>query len=257
MIKKLQKYKAKHGYTMVEIIVVIGILTALAATIIPNINVEKNKMQEACGTARDFYYALQVNITRYMMYEAPLSPAYRAGSYDDTKELGLIKYYINAHGNYPYVKGSDDGEPPNEMPVKADIFIEFQAKNDQIVFMNCANTAKELYKQGDDVKNTEFARLLSSELKSRLKFNDGFYYAKISYNPPADLTALDTVRVAWTAFSFHRRPQLLTDDFSTYTTEHLTFTGKDYRFKDMDICGTCSPDNGTLNGVGRAGTSLT
>lgn len=252
MIKRLQRYKAKHGFTMVEIIVVLGILAALTATIIPNINVEKNKMEEACGTARDLYYALQVNVTRYMMYEAPLSPAYRADP-----ELGLMKYYINAHGNYPYVKGSNDNDPPDEMPIKADVFIEFQAKNDSIVFMNCANTAKELFQQKDEVKNTELGRLLSSELKSRLKFNDGYYYAKISYDPPADLSALDTVRVAWTAFSFHRRPKLETEDFSTYSIEHITFTGKDYKFKDTDICGTCSPDNGSMSGVGRIGTSLT
>ncbi len=264
MIQKLQSLKARKGFTMVELIVVIAILAVLMAILVPMLTTKKARIQEANTTARDFYTALQSIMTKYSLYEGPLSPAF-----SDNPNLGDIRYYENMKGNYPYKKGVtvNDGD----LPKTTSLYLELKLKNNQIEEVyTCATVSGDpnfdaggglqtLCVRTAGNRNTEFANVLSKELKGRISYIDGYYYAKVTYKNiltgtiPAKMEA-ETVKVDYTTFSRHRLPNA--SGYSAFRDMNMYFVD-DYVLKNGDVMGVCTSSldtNGLL--IGMPGTYL-
>ena len=59
MIRYLQRLKAKKGFTVIELIVVIAIIGVLTAVIVSNAGTDREKKQSAYNAAQDFYSTVQ------------------------------------------------------------------------------------------------------------------------------------------------------------------------------------------------------
>lgn len=263
MIQKLQAMKAKKGFTMIELIVVIAIMAVLMAVIFPMITSDRSRKQEANYAARDFYAAVQTVMTKYSMYEGPLSPAYQANP-----NLGEMKYFEKLGGNFPYRSGSTATDIPNT----TSLYIEVAAKNGAIteIYTYAIEDSDAGYADGvglyhlctrlTAMKDTEFGKLLKAELEKRISYNDGFYYAKVTYKNiltttiPARMEA-ETVKVEYSGFSRSRLPNSTSTVFAQYKNSNMYF-GDDNKLVNGEIFGVCAPMSASGSTVGLAGTSL-
>lgn len=73
MIHTLQRLKAKRGFTMIELIVVVGIIAVMLATVLVGTNNRQNRISSANSAAKDFYSALQTEFTNFQMFDGPLT----------------------------------------------------------------------------------------------------------------------------------------------------------------------------------------
>lgn len=265
MIRKLQALRARKGFTIIELIVVVAIIAVMMAIIFPLLSVEKSRIQEANSASRDFYTAMQTVMTLYSMYEGPLSPVYQ-----DNPDYGEMRYYEKMGGNYPYKKGTTAGD----IPGTASLYVEITAKNAQItdIYTYVADGSDadyadgagffELCKRSADNKETEFGRLLKAEIEDRIHYQDGCYYAKVTYKNvltdtiPAKMEA-ETVKVEYTGFSRKPLPAVSGITFDEYKDGVMTFA-EDNKLNNGDVFGVCAPLNtSTSTVVGMAGTALT
>ncbi len=265
MIKKLQALKARKGFTMIELIVVIAIIAVLAAVILPMVSARDSKIKEANSTARDFYAALQMVMTKYSLYDGVLSPAYQANA-----DLGEMRYFEKMGGNYPYKAGTTAGD----FPTTASLYVEITAKNNQITQI-CTYTEDssasgyadgaglyQLCQRTSDRVNTEFGNLLKSEIEDSIQYRDGCYYAKVTYKNiltgtvPQKMEA-ETLKVEYTGYTRKPLPSPGSMAFSAYQTANLYF-GEDNVLVNDEVFGVCASlntDTGTVLGI--AGTALT
>ncbi len=263
MIQNLQRLRAKKGFTIIELIVVIAIMGVLMAIILPNLTNKRARVNEANSAARDFYAAVQSAMTKYSMYEGALSPQYSANP-----KLGDMYYYEKLGGNYPYQKGTE----PGDIPYTASMYIEFATKNGAITevytYVAAGTDAGyangqglyELCKRSADCKNTEFGRLLKDAIEDRISYQDGFYYAKVNYKQvltgtiPAKMEA-ETVKVQYTAYSRTRLPKA-TGTFTAFQNQNMYF-GDDYVLNSGEVMGAFTSVNTTTKSLmGLAGTTL-
>lgn len=269
MIRFLQKLKAKKGFTIIELIVVIVIIAVLMAVILPSISSERSRINEAKSAARDFYSAIQTSMSYYSTYEAQLSNAY----FDDNN-LGIMRYYPLMNGNYPFDKSYPAANTDNDFPAITSMYIMVHARNDNIQDVAVVTRAKnntsatpgmyQLLKGEATDRNTEFGKLLAGEIDNRIEFNDGWYYARVDfeydtsiYGVANDDIKLYTTKVAYTAFS--RKPlPAATGAYDDFVNSSLTF-GSDYKLNwgGGEVCGTCAEwDTANSTCVGLAGTKL-
>ncbi len=266
MIRYLQRQKAKKGFTMIELIVVIAIIAVLMAVILPSLTGERERINAANSAARDFYAAIQTTMSKYSTYDGQLSPAYT-----NNNNLGIIRYYPLMGGNYPFDASYDHANKDTDNPAVASMYIMVHAWNDQIRDVAVVTRAKQntsadpgiytLLQRNAADRNTEFGKLLTNEIDKRLVFVDGWYYARVDFSYPTSVFGvvedikLNTVKVAYTAYSRSELPQA-SGSYSSYVDSTLTF-GSDYKLNTGDICGTCSVwDNTHSSRIGMAGTRL-
>ncbi|MDE7229046.1 MAG: type II secretion system GspH family protein [Oscillospiraceae bacterium] len=266
MIRYLQRQIAKRGFTMIELIVVIAIIAALMAVILPSLTGERERINAANSAARDFYAAVQTTVSKYSTYDGQLSPAYI-----NNNNLGVIRYYPLMGGNYPYDASYDHANTDSEPPLPASLYIMVHAQNDVIrdvaaVTRAQANTSANpgiytLLQRNAADRNTEFGKLLVNEIDDRLVFTDGWYYARVDFNYTTSVFGavedikLNTVKVAYAAYSRNELPQA-SGSYGSFQDSALTF-GSDYKLNTGDICGTCASWDSTSNTrIGMAGTRL-
>lgn len=269
MIRFLQRQKAKKGFTIIELIVVIAIIAVLMAVILPNLTGEREKINAANSAARDFYAVLQTVMTKYSMYEGPLSPAYSSNS-----NLGIMRYYPLMGGNYPFDSSYDKGTTDTEYPENASMYVMVHAQNDiirDIAVMSFAHNNNStgnfqlcnFLERPSIAKNTEFGRLLSAEIDGRISFVDGWYYARVDFRyplsyvgTPSDDIKKYTLKVAYTAYCRNELPQAPDSGHNDFINKNLTF-GSDYKLNwNGEICGICGTINSGGVRLGTAGTYL-
>lgn len=267
MLRFLQKLKAKKGFTIIELVVVIVIIAVLMAVILPMLSTERSKVRDACSTATDFYAAVQTVMTKFSTYDAPLSAAFSAK--EESNQPGIIRYYAKMGGSYPYDKTASITD--HEYPAATSMYIMLYAKNDQIKTVGVVSRAKSksstdpgffrLLQRNAADRSTEFGKEFIKEIEQRIRFRDGYYYARVDFIPPtnADKTinkdeiSTETARVVYAAYCRKELPQA-TGSPSSFENGNLYF-GSDYKLNSGEICGTCSALQGSTY-VGLAGTKL-
>lgn len=271
MLRFLQR---KKGFTIIELIVVIAILGVLMAVILPSISQQRSRINEARSAARDFYAAVQTVMNYFSVFDGKVLP--------DDPETGketrdVVHYYREMGGNYPFdnVYRSDPDEIAKMIyPDETAMYIMVYAKNRSIEKIgivtkeknknNTDNGMFQLLKREEKDRNTKFGDIFKGEIKDRVSFNDGYYYAKLKFEYPSgmDMTGepvdayLSTVKVEYTAFCRKELPDTSSLSYDEFLYQ-LTF-GKDYvlNWNGGEICGTCASRDED-NSVGFAGTTLT
>lgn len=243
---------------MLELIVVVAIIAILVGSILGGSSGRREKISEAKSTASDFYAALQTEFLNFQMFDGPLTMTlknvYNAGitSIGKNTPNGGIKYYPAVGGNYPFDGTVAVGETHEDgKPKGAVLYVEFYTYAGTLRRVNYANDMVTLTGMvGTGNQTAELCQVLKEEMKERMQYKDGYYYARISYTPPTGvaLSKFDyravAVKVDWTAYSTHQ-----------VTADELTF-----RFKSQNmlrsgrVCGVHTTKG--FESVGTTGTSL-
>lgn len=301
MLKKLYKLKANRGFTIVELVVVVAIIAILTGTIIGGTNTQRKKILAANDMARDFYSAIQTEFTNFQMYDGPLTMTLNAvynggtvngktftGDLSQTIEFqgdySGIKYFPSVGGNYPIQDklGTKDGNPAGEgnpynpdgethregKPASATIYIELQFRANHIDHIFYSNNGFEFLlaqPEINDTRGSELCAVLMQEMPERMSYEDGYYYAKISYRAPtmggagslANLTANDfratAVTVDWAAYS---ATELVNEEDYTFKTTNMSQSGHvlGIHASMVDLTDTKGKSSGSERGT--TGTAL-
>lgn len=240
MIQYLQSLRAKKGFTLIELIVVIAIIAVLMAVILPNVGTDKERKEAADMRAREFYSSVQYIFTKYSKYEAPLSPELKT-------ETDIISYLQAVNGNYPTNKYT---------------FLEMYVKNGVISHIRFADTLTKLF-DNSATGNEKLEKHFTAEIESILDSEvDGYYYALIEYEhtyvDPTDPNKIEvgTVKVHSTYYT-ERDFDIVTGTPDDYRLGNLLFAD-DNELSNGEICGVCSSRTGVAGGtglyIGTAGT---
>ena len=269
MLRYLQKSKAKKGFTIIELIVVIAIIAVLSMIILPLLSNENSRIQEARTAATDFYAAVQTAMNKFSHYDGSLTTSY------SVKNESIVRYYAKMGGNYPYDEqyDKDASITDHDYPLATSLYIMVYAKNDKIETIGMVSRAKSssseagffrLLQRNAADRSTEFGRLFAAEIDDRVSFRDGYYYARVDFNPPTnpdksinkDEINSETVRVAYAAYCRRELPKsTLGGNVSEFENANLYF-GSDFRLNCDEICGTCAPMQSSGDYVGLRGTKL-
>lgn len=291
MLKKLHKLKANRGFTIVELVVVVAIIAILTGTIIGGTNTQRKKILAANDMARDFYSAIQTEFTNFQMYDGPLTMTLDDKYKGDLSETiqfqgdySGIKYFPAVGGNYPIQDklGTIDGNPAGEgnpynpdgethregKPASATIYIELQFRANHIDHIFYSNNGFEFLlaqPEINDTRGSELCAVLMQEMPERMSYEDGYYYAKISYRAPtmggagglANLTANDfratAVTVDWAAYS---ATELVYEEDYTFKTTNMSQSGHvlGIHASMVDLTDTKGKSSGSERGT--TGTAL-
>lgn len=293
MLRFLQKSKARKGFTIIELIVVVAIIGVMMAVILPMMNSERSRIEEARSAAADFYAAVQTAMTKYSLFDTVLSPAYsekdRAADPEKFEKNypGIIRHYAKMGGNYPYDKNANIKD--HEYPAATSLYILVYANNDIIESVGAVSRAKSNpdtehpglytllskdadhgyveYRRGSSTINAEFGRLFASEIDNRINFRDGYYYARVDFIPPTNGDGTinkeeinsQTVKVAFAAYTRKALPKV-SGTAAAYENANLYF-GSDFKLNCGEVCGTCAPFQNSTGDfpnqfVGLAGTKM-
>ena len=216
MIRRLQRLRSKRGFTMLELIVVIAIIAVMVGTVLAGSSGRREKIIEANSTASDFYSALQAEFTGFQMFDGPLTI-----SLLDDYENGVavsrngnhtgMKYYPFAKGNYPCGEIPAGEDYRNAKPKTEQIYLKVYVLGGTLRYVNYANDLVNILGMtGSGNNKAELCMVLEQEMKERIQYNDGYYYARVSYTVPDPVIAgrplssgdysAKSVRVDWTAF---------------------------------------------------------
>lgn len=241
MIRYLQRLKAKKGFTVVELIVVIAIIAVLTAVILSNAGTENERIQAANAAARDFYSTVQYSFTKYMKYEAALSIDIAKDTTATNNSDKIIHYYPQLNGNYPR---------------EEDTFIKMFVDKNQIQYVKTFSGEGGFDSMLKDKTTPEnmndanvlnmFDKYLAKDFDTMMESNvDGYYYAHITFDGAAEADAnvkSAPVKVA-SAFYCARPFAEFAGDPTTYLLNNLKF--EDYcRLSNGNICGVCTSSYG-------------
>lgn len=256
-----------------ELIIVLAIIGIMTAAVLAGGNTRQKRINAANSTAMDLYSALQTEFTNFQMFDGPLTMTLNA-QYTNAENIndvgkiiqgdnmnlyGGMKYYPAAGGNYPFISADADEPHLTGTPKTAAIYLRFRAQNGHISVSWAKDIETLLKGEGGSTavsdKKSELCAVLEQEMPERIEYDDGYYYARISYEAPyAKEGGVDkptkydyrarTVKVDWTAF----------------TTREVTFdNSKTYTFKSQNVlqtgqvCGVCGGDSTSL---GTSGTTF-
>ena len=245
MIQRLQRLKSKRGFTMIELIVVIAIIAVMAGTVLAGSSGRREKVLEANNTASDFYSAIQAEFIGFQMFDGPITMRLLNEAYvpqiaiPKNGNFGGLKYYPYAKGNYPCGEVPAGEDYRTAKPKTAHLYVRIYVLGGMLRYVNYANDlANILGMSGSGNSTAELCRVLEQEMKERIQYKDGYYYARISYTEPtpssmssalspSDYSAV-SVKVDWTA----------------YCSKALTSADADNTFKAQNVL-----SNGAICGV--------
>lgn len=226
MIRYFQNLKAKKGFTMVELIIVIAIIGVLIAIVAPLFSTDDARKDAADIYASDCYSGLQYGFTRYQKTEADITPQLALPT-----EQTYIKFNADTGGNV----------------LTSTIYIEI--KYDQgIQYVHISDSLFKLTKMGDGASSTAFEKLIENDMNDIINGGSkGYYYAKVTMDTSYNL------KVKTVHFLEERLPEIV-GSVGDYRTNNLHFI--DFGIiASGSICGTCSSEkNSTNDYVGNIGT---
>ncbi len=259
MIKGLQRMKARRGFTMIELIVVIAIIAIIAAMILPSLDTKKAAIDDANSASRDMYNVAQSIFTKYSLTEAPLSLGLKSvgneAEKDNTKTYSeSVRFYKKAGGNFPCKAGKIT---VSDMPESTELFIEVVAEKGEIAEVNVASSdnagfadmfyspkaMKTLLMRGTGTKDTAFGKIFKNDLETRIDVHQGYYYIYVNYTAPPKVGTdpapyTNPVKVKYAAYSKARLPQLSSEGaWNSYSMNYLDFSKGNYQNKQGQIIG--------------------
>lgn len=247
MIKNLQRLKAKKGFTLVELIVVIAIIAVLSAVIFAAVSPDTGKQKEAATAASNFYTAIQYVFTKYSKYEADLS--YAVGAEIKAAKTSGDKYYIeytrDYMGNYPTNKYT---------------YICVFAEDNAIQYFHVNNSFTDLLNDTRGTTMTSFESQIVTDIDGYFVPSDGYYYAVVEHvEDTLDATKgtkAHSVRVHSAYFTRDQLPQV-TGSAADYREANLLFTDSG-RLSNGTIMGVCTSKKQASSGnfLGEQGTYM-
>ncbi len=233
MIRYFQRLKAKKGFTMIELIVVIAIIGILTAVILANVGTEREKIQAANAAAQDFYSTVQYSFTKYMKYEADLSLEIANENKTILPANRIINYVRELNGNYPVNKTT---------------IIRMFVDQNQIQYVQAFKSVESMLSDASTSCKTKFDELLMNDFETLMVSNvDGYYYALVTFSGAGTIPSPAPVKV----HSAYYSPQSfieLTGDTTAYRVNNLTFENNN-RLSNGSICGVCSSAKYTVSGI--------
>lgn len=268
MIKRLQRLKSKRGFTLIEAIVVIAIISIVIVASISSANNTRDTIKEANSTAADFYSAIQTELVKLQMFDAPLTLTLTkvySESRDEVKtnhDYGGMMYFSAAGGNYPIDTYNNPDTINGTLPVTdANLYLEFRVFAGKIQYCDWDYTMQKLVeKTGKPSTTSELSAVIQNDMQGQVSLQDGYYYAYASYTAPVatptrqpnmfDYKA-NSIKVQWVLYC---QQEFKTADYST-PFKLANVTGRGY------ICGVCisSTAYGTAVGtpyLGHAGSKI-
>lgn len=246
MRRRLQTLKAKRGFTIIELVIVITIIAIIASTVFVSSSNRRDRIKSANSAAADFYSVIQSEFTSFQMYDGPLTMTLSKMYLDDSEiskladdpRYGGVKYFPALGGNYPFLPENAPEtveEHRNDLPTPVMISVEVRVLNGKVRYVEWANETEDLFDGYAGSKKatskTELSAVLEQGLKNKADdLRDGYYYAKLFYVAPSGvgLTVSDyktrSTYVVWSAFTENR----ITADPATYTfkTQNITEAGR-------------------------------
>ncbi len=244
MIEYLQKLKAKKGFTMMELIVVIAIIGVLIAMVIPAFNNDDAKRRAADTYASDFYASLQYCLTRYQKTDYHITPDLAKALEDYTNDpVGKPKPYIQYDKNL--------GQNVLTMPTgetEYNLYVEV-CYDRGIRYVKFADSFEALLTDISTTSDLAAEKQLQADLEGIInEADEGYYYAVVNF---------DSTYNNFKVLSAHYIDTELPDYNSSLSSDFrdgLMFTDWS-ELKNGIICCTCSTDqNATGNYVGNPGS---
>ncbi len=223
------KLHRNKGFTLIELVVVLAIIAAMLAVVLPSfIGIDENRNRVTEG-ARDYYTAVQHLMSKFSRVERDYTGAHELDTNAGNK---VMIYDKNFGGN---------------RPIREYVFIAMEVKDMKIQWVDAyasdyadvaeANVLSRKHRSDEDW-NHAFVQAYQEEMDALFDGQDGFYYALVHYDDTLedDLNGTpgnNLVKVFFTGYGDHEFPMYtgpLSEDatempqFLQYTLDNLHFT---------------------------------
>lgn len=196
------KLHRKKGFTLIELVIVLAIIAAMSAIILPSFVGQDDNRNRVTEGARDYYTAVQHLMSKFSRVERDYT-----GAHDTDTDAGnkVMIYDKNFGGN---------------RPIRDYVFIAMEVKDTKIQWVDAyasdssdvaeAQVLSRKHRSDADL-NHAFVEAFHEEMDALFDGQDGFYYALIHYDDELedDLNGTpgnNLVKVVMTGYGDHELP---------------------------------------------------